>query len=63
MGMSPVSATRKVLAALRDLGLADDDERVNPNGGVMPWVPPAPGWPFNAFRDGRAVVPQLGDMP
>ena len=36
------------LAVLRDLGLADDDARVNPNGGAIalghPSALPAQGW-------------------
>ena len=36
------------LAVLRELGVADDDARVNPNGGAIalghPSAPPARGW-------------------
>jgi acetyl-CoA acetyltransferase len=37
------------LAVLRDLGLADDDARVNPNGGAIAlatrWAHRVPAWP------------------
>ena len=37
------------LAVLRQLGIADNDPRVNPNGGAIAlghrWAPAAPAWP------------------